>query len=400
MSAPYDAVVVGAGPAGSATARDVAAAGHSVLLLEEHALIGEPLHCSGLVTPRTLVMAGASDAIVLNEINGAFVNLASGACLPIGGSGLYAKAIDRVALDRELVDQAQSRGARLRTGSKLVAIERRGSLLRLGILRRGRQETVETRLLIGADGAQSRVARWLGARPAAREAVVGVSVEAKLAPRRDDHAEVFIGNEVAPGFFGWLIPLGNGTVRVGVATNNGHRPIHYLRSMIETFPALFAGAEFGRLFGGVIPLTLVRRPFADNVLLVGDAAGQVKPTSGGGIYASLVGAGHCARVAGEALRQDDLSARFLRRYHVGWQGEMGEEFARMEDLRRIFLSLSDAELERIARLLGSPRLRRLIAREGDIDYPSPLLLQLVRLRPALLSFVRIGLRFPWHRLLR
>ena len=399
MSAPYDAVVVGAGPAGSATARDVAAAGYRVLLLEEHAAIGEPLHCSGLVTPRTLALAGASEAIVLNEMRGAFINLPSGTCLPVGGSELYAKAIDRVAFDRELVCQAQRQGACLRTGSKLVDIERNGGTLRLSVQRQGRYESVETRLLVGADGAQSRVARWLGVRPVAREVLVGVSVEAKLSPRRQDHAEVFVGNSVAPGFFGWLIPLGSGSVRIGVATNDGKRPIHHLRALIETFPAVLAGAEFGRLFGGLIPLTLVRQPFDDNVLLVGDAAGQVKPTSGGGIYSSLVGASHCARVATQALQQDDLSASFLRQYYVGWQREMGQEFERMDDLRRIFLSLSDPDLERIAQLLASRRLRGLIARAGDIDFPSPLLLQLVKMRPALLSFVRVGLRVPWHRLL-
>lgn len=395
----YDAVVVGAGPAGSATARDIAAAGFRVLLLEEHAGIGEPLHCSGLVTPRTLDAAGATDSIVLNEITGAFVNFASGVCLAVGGATLFVKAVDRVALDRQLAEQAQGKGAELRLGYKLEGIERRGRGLRLAVLRQGRRETVETRLLIGADGAQSRVARWLGARPAGQERVVGVSVEARLRPRRQDHVEVFIGNELAPGFFGWLIPVGDGLVRAGIATSNGHRPIYYLRRLIAAFPQLFAGAEFGRLYGGVIPLTLLRRPFDENVLLVGDAAGQVKPTSGGGIYASLVGARHCARTAVQALAKDDLSARSLGRYHTAWRREMGEEFARMADLRRVFLSLNDRELERLARLLDSPRLQRLIARRGDVDFPSPLLLQLVRLRPALLSFVHVGLRFPWHRLL-
>jgi geranylgeranyl reductase family protein len=400
MSRRFDAVVVGAGPAGSAAARDIAAAGHRVLLLEEHARIGEPLHCSGLVTPRTLDIAGIDQDIVLNRINGATINLPSGRRVPVGGTGPYAFAIDRVRFDEELVEQAQARGAQLRTGSKLTGIERDcGGSVKLCIRHDGTEEQIETRLLVGADGAQSFVARWLGARSEPRETLVGVSVVAELATERQDYAEVFVGHSIAPGFFGWLIPLGDGSVRIGIATNDGRRPIHYLRDLINAFPDVFAGAKFGRFFGGLIPLSHVPRPVGDNVMLVGDAAGQVKPTSGGGIYSGLVGAKHCAVVANEALTTGDLSRGFLERYAASWQSELGEEFERMQDLRRIFLSLGDADLERLAQLLLTPRLQDLIARHGDIDFPSSILLRLAKAAPALLSFVKVGLRFPWHRLI-
>ncbi len=386
--------------AGAATARDIAAAGFRVLLIEEHAAVGEPLHCSGLITPRTLELAGLQSDMVLNEFGGAFVNLASGTRFSIGGAGPYAVAVDRVRLDREIVAQAQEQGADLRTSSKLVNIERLAGKLQLSIKRPHGYELVKTRLLVGADGAQSTVARWLAPAAAVREVLVGVSVEARLVTEKQDYVEVFIGNSIAPGFFGWLIPLGDGHARIGIATNDGKRPIHYLRQLIDAFPKVFRGAEFGRYWGGLIPLTIVQKPFGDNVLLVGDAAGQVKPTSGGGIYTGLVGAKHCASAAIQALARDDISGASLSSYYDFWLGELGEEFERLDDLRSVFLSLSDGDLDRLAQLLGAPGLQRLIARHGDIDFPSPMLLRLARSLPALQSFVKVGLRFPWHRLLR
>ncbi len=133
MRPGFEVVVVGAGPAGAAAARDIAAAGASVLLLEEHRAIGEPLHCSGLVTPRMLKLADVTHDVVLAEINGAVINLPSGRRVPVGGAGPYAVAIDRVRFDEELVVRAERSGACLRTGSKLVGIEREKGGLKLRV---------------------------------------------------------------------------------------------------------------------------------------------------------------------------------------------------------------------------------------------------------------------------
>jgi len=125
----------------------------------------------------------------------------------------------------------------------------------------------------------------------------------------------------------------------------------------------------------------------------------VKPTSGGGIYTGLIGARHCARVAVAALQEGDLSASYLARYQEGWRRELGGEMERGRDLRRVFLSLSDEDLDRLLAILRSPRLRRLVALYGDIDFPSRVFLRLVLVKPFLATFVRVALRFPWQRLL-
>lgn len=396
----YDAVVVGAGPAGSATARDIAAKGFRTLLLEEHGEIGKPRHCSGLITPRTLELAGTDPGIVLNELRGGFVNVSSGARLCLDGQKVHAVAVDRVQFDRQLARHAQEKGADLQPHTRLVAIERENKGLLLSLNRKGRRQVVATRLLVGADGAQSLVAKWMGAKALQNDTMVGLGAEVKLKTERQDFVEVFLGNSIAPGFFAWIIPLAEGYARLGIATNDGKRPIHYLRDLMNAFPNFFAGAEVERYYGGLIALKRLARIYGDNVMLVGDAAGQVKPTSGGGIYAALIGARQCAEVATLALAQGDLSALSLSRYQAMWQSGMGGELDRGWDLRRAFLSLNDSDLARLTDILRSPRIRSLISRYGDIDYPSQLALRLAMRRPLLLGFAKVALAGPWWPLLR
>jgi flavin-dependent dehydrogenase len=148
------------------------------------------------------------------------------------------------------------------------------------------------------------------------------------------------------------------------------------------------------MYGGTIPLEFAPRSYADNVLLVGDAAGQVKPFSGGGIYTSLVAARHAAATAARALETGNLSARGLAAYEKGWKREIGRELLRSLRIRRFGLSLSEDEVERVVRALRGKGLQELAARHGDIDYPSRVLLRIARSAPALAMLALVTVRKP------
>ena len=389
----YDAVVVGAGPAGSAVARDIASRGFSVLLLEEHRVIGQPLHCSGLVTPRTLALAEVDEQVVQNEIRRATIQSPLGKQLSIGGDRVYALAIDRVRLDQAMASQARERGAELLLDAKFLALERDGGLVTVWMERQGRRTRVLTKLLIGADGVQSRVAKQLGVHRLDRT-VLGLAAEVRAKEVAEDQVTVLVDKDVAPGWFAWVIPLGDGRLRVGTGTANGLRPLDSLRRLRARLPQYFRGDGLLRLAGGRIPLWSPMRLYSENVLLVGDAARQVKPTTGGGVYMGLVGARHAARVAVEALQQEDFSAAFLSRYQKAFMADAGDELKRGSDLQRLFAALSNAHLERLLAKLRSERLAGLINNYGDIDFPSRLLYELFRAAPSLAAFVRAPLRFP------
>lgn len=393
MERCYDAVVVGAGPAGSAVAREIAGRGFRVLLLEEHAVIGRPLHCSGLVSARTLQLARVGDGVVQNQIRGAIIQSPGGGQLSVGGDRVYALAIDRIRLDQAMAVEAQEQGAELLLSARFLALERSKGLVRARLERRGRRTSILAKLLIGADGAQSKVAQQLGVHRM-NGTVFALAVEVKAKEETKDWVTVLVDKELAPGWFAWVIPLGDGRLRVGTGTTNGLKPGESLRRLFARFPQYFGDGRVVALAGGCIPLWSPIRAYGENILLVGDAARQVKPTSGGGVYMGLVGAKHAAMIAGEALEQGDFSSAFLSRYQKAFMAEAGDELKRGADLQRLFAALDNAHLERLLAKFNNPRLARLINSYGDIDFPSRLAYELFRAAPALAAFVRAPLRFP------
>ena len=363
-----------------------------MLLLEEHAHIGLPLHCSGLVTPRTLEEAGVGEDLVLNRVVGAHIYAPSGRRLTVGDGRTRALVIDRVGLDRTLVTKAQERGVELVMEARVVAVTREAGGVTVAIDRKGTFTKVYARLLVAADGANSRVAHVLGMEGLAQR-VVGLGAEGILPGSDEENVQVFVGTWVAPGWFAWTIPLGEGRVRLGVGSSNGVKPVDCLRRVFQTYARQMAGWQPSRWTGGTIPLWSRRKIVQDNVMLVGDAAGHVKPTSGGGIYHSMVGARLAAGVARTALAGGDLTEKALRSYPRAWDKAFGREFQRGEDLRRVYTSLDDRDFDRLLRLFGRKRLLKLINRYGDIDFPGGLLHRLTKLAPVLWFFVRGPLRY-------
>jgi digeranylgeranylglycerophospholipid reductase len=392
MTLDCDVAVVGAGPAGSRTARNLARAGLRVRLLEEHRRVGVPSHCSGLISLRTLREAEIGEDAIIHCITGAFIHTEKGGEAALGGGATRAVAIDRVRWDETLSEQARAAGAAL-IRARLTRAERENGDVRLHTQTDGRDASFTTRVVIGADGAHSRVARSLGmAGPSERVYCLGI--EGKLATPRDDFVHVFVGSELAPGWFGWIIPTGDGGVRAGIGSQNGAKPIACYRRMTEMFPRLFDGIESCRLYGGTIPLDFAPKSYGDNVLLVGDAAGQVKPFSGGGIYTGLVAGRHASAAVLRAFERDDVSAAGLAPYERAWKREIGGELVRSLRIRRFGLALSDGEVERVVAALRNDGLQELAARHGDIDYPSRVLLRLARSLPALGLLGWVTLRRP------
>jgi digeranylgeranylglycerophospholipid reductase len=398
----YDAIVVGAGPAGSRTARDLAIQGFDVLLLEEHRQVGLPCHCSGLVTARTLALASVDPSIILNTIRGATVHLGSGRSFSIGGDRVHAYVVDRPRLDRQLAEQAVAAGVELRFGSRFVHYRLEGSatagldgLLVATVREDNVEHELRARLLVGADGARSPVARQVrGGKE--HGTLLGLGAQARYSANpRPDHVELFVDDWAVPGWFGWTIPVAGGMSRIGTAGNETLRPMASMARLRQRFPDSLGQAEIISHTGGGIALWEPTPLLADRVLLVGDAARQVKPTSGGGIYAALNAAALAAATATAAFHQADLSARGLAAYERRWTATDGQEMRRSHDLRRAFTKLSDSQFGQLAEAIAtSAGLTADVDRVGDIDAPSRIAWAIARRNPRLALGLATLPRFP------
>jgi digeranylgeranylglycerophospholipid reductase len=385
-----DVLVVGAGPAGSTAAHRLARSGHSVCMVEEHPKVGHPVQCAGLVSQRVLDLAG-SDSMVRASVRGASVFGPSMESIRFTAESPRAFVIDRAGLDVFLADRAAKAGAEVRTSTRFDGVEgEEDDRVRVRLRSPdGSAETVRARLVVGADGVASAVARAFRLRRPV-EVLPAFEAEFPESPGDADTVEVYLGRKFAPGLFGWWIPDGSGGARVGIAADADGTPARrYFDRLLD-----FLERRFGRrlanptayLVSG-IPIGTLPRTHARRVLLVGDAAAQVKPLSGGGIFTGMRCAEIAAEVASEALRKGDLSEGFLSDYDRRWRAELGEEFRRALYLRRLFTRLSDAELDRVVHALKGAHLAATIVAFGDIDFPTHVARELLKESPGLVRLL-------------
>ncbi len=378
VEASYDAIVVGGGPAGLTFAAE-AAESMSVLLVEDNYEVGKPVQCSGLVSPRVIEMSGLGEWH--NIIDAVEFVSPGGGTLSLRGSEPKGYVIDRSGLDIHLAEMAARKGAETLLGTSFTGAARSGSRLKVALRQKGEERTVETKLIVGADGVSSTVGRLFGLTKF-REIVSCVQTDA-VAGKLDqgDAVSLFFGSEVAPGFFAWSIPAG-GFARIGLGITAGPNTAdYYFRRLLEKLGV----RKTLNMTAGPIPLGNRGRLVDDNVMFIGDAAGQVKPISGGGIFTGMAAARTASETAISAMQAGDLSRKYLSQYESRWRKGVGRELERASLVRRIFLQMTDAKLDQLFRILDESPIKDVLS-TGDIDYPTELSPLLLSREPALWRF--------------
>src|SRR5438445_5277218 len=307
----FDVIVIGAGPAGGYLAGKVAKAGYEVALVEEHREIGEPIQCGGLVTPRVFEYVNCKETII-GSVHGAELYSPSARKLVIAGHVTEAVVVKRAMSDRAIATDAVRKGAHTFLGAQAQAARRADGGIEVIIDQDGEPKRLRCKILVGCDGVRSNVAKWFDIlRP--KKIIPGFEVEMTGVRGDPGFVKLFIGNEIAPGFFGWIIPSGD-TARVGLCVGQGNAYAYLAKLLMRPEVRQYTkGAQPILYIAGGIPLGFPKRTYADNVLVVGDAACQTKAVSGGGIFTALTCSDLAADTAIDALQARGYSGRRLRR---------------------------------------------------------------------------------------
>jgi geranylgeranyl reductase family protein len=357
-----EVLVVGGGPAGAIAAEVTAAGGADTVLIDKKEDPARSSACGGLVSLDTWERLGAKDEAIVNDISGVLVHPPDGDDFELSSSEVKAYVIDRNRLNADLLARAEDRGVRIRPRTGIF--QRRESAVRTKSIGGGGEKTIRPKVIIGADGPKSDVRRLFDLKSPS-EMLYAIQSEIEVEIYSNDYVEVFFGNAIAPGFFGWIIPTGRNRARLGLATAKGDRLNEFFERLIRK-----VGVSPPDSFQtGVIPIGIPDHSGGGNVLTVGDAAGQVKPTTGGGLYPISI----TAKLAGEStLKGLDGDVNPSDHYRREWMNRVGKELDREMLLHRILEVASDDNLSRLLRLLNRPNLADWIADNGDIDHLYPL----------------------------
>lgn len=387
----YDVIVVGGGPTGSTAARYAKLNGiRRVLVVEENASIGSPVQCAGLLSVAALRETDMEpdSSFVLNAVRGAKVYPPSGKQLKITGKETKAYVVSRKMFDRKLAEKAANEGAEYLMKAQAVGLndivfaDDSGDIKckALEILHNGEKKMLYAKIIIAADGVRSRTAKFAGLLPC-EKVLPGIQIEANYRSEETDFVEMFVGSE-APGFFAWSIPASETVSRIGLAvdpkkTQNISAGDYLEHLLLNPVIEEKIKPGFTDFVAGGIPIGPMKKTYASGLMVVGDAAGQCKPISGGGIYTGAVAAKIAAKVAAEAVSENDFSEKKMAEYEKRWKKELGRELdigMRVHDYR---MKLTDEEMNRIFDELNDPEILELITEYGDMDHPSVLIQKLM-----------------------
>jgi digeranylgeranylglycerophospholipid reductase len=398
MKQKPDIVVVGGGPCGSYAAYTAAKQGAEVLVCEEHETVGAPKHCAGhlnISSLKRLRITVPHDAIE-NTIRGAVFCSPSGKQFVLRCRNPVTYAVDRELFDKYLAELAIKAGAKYQFNSRVKSLISGSSGVK-GVNLRG-EERVETNVVIDAEGCSSKLLKNARLRGAEGSMLVkGAQAEVDhIEGTEEDMVEVYFGKNTAPGFFAWIIPRKDGSAKVGLATETGD-PKKYLQHFMEKHPVASKKLKKSRtLYSSFHPIPLagpIPKTYSDGFLAVGDAASQVKPTTGGGVIFGLT----CAKVAGEvaceAVKIQDFSDVFLSRYQSRCKQIMGFEMTAMLQLRRMLNSLPDNRVDGLFGLCSRLGVDSVLEKVGDLDFQGRTLIRMVRY-PSALAVVGYFL-FSW-----
>lgn len=354
-----DVLVIGSGPAGSSAAKHAALGGAEVIIVDKKSEIGAPKRCAEGVSKAGLADLGIEpnnrwvtkelDGVRLVSPNGTDVWLTSDEIeLPEAGY-----ILERKIFDKYMAMDAARAGAEIRIKTLAHGMRKEGDAYVVTCEHMGELFEIKANIIIAADGPESRVARWAGLKTATKATnmesgiqfeMVGVEME------KQDVIEFYFGS-VAPGGYAWIFPKGDDIANVGLAviTNDTDKsPYEHLKDFVANCPATKNAQAVEFNIGGDPVGGMPKKIYGDNILVCGDAAGQVNPLTGGGIISGMKGGMHAGIIAANAISDNDFSEKRLKEYDSNVRDDIGHEIDKYLKVKDYALSLSDKELDSVA----------------------------------------------------
>ena len=362
----YDVVIAGGSISGLLTAREVAKKGYSVLVLEEGFEVGTPDHCGGLVSKTALndLEINPSEKIYDCAINDASIFSPSGKMLEINSKNQQIISVDRRQLDKQAAYQAQKYGAKIIVNSSYKKKTKEGVSTSIG--------DIDCQILVDCRGVGALVNNNRN----------GILLSAQYEVYADwivnGHVEVYFDQIKYPGFFAWIIPSGNGIGKVGVAGKD----INTSKTIEEFLKQKGKYSTIRKIFSPIWINGPIKNFVSKDVVTVGDAAGQSKPTTAGGIYSCGMGGIMAGNAIAKYLETNDNSQ--LVQYQESWYSKFGKEFEKQQLARKVLQKIDNKTVDKIFDMI-TPEILSEISSKDDFDFHTASIIKLLGVRKSLVA---------------
>lgn len=377
----YDVIVVGGRVSGSISSSYASKNGSNVLMIEKHQEIGTPVHCAGGVSDsffKTMNIKPSSE-YTLCRVEGGKIYSPDGNFISSKDKILKGHILERKIFDKNLAIRAANEGVDIMLKTTVTGLlTEKGQVKGVVAKHLGKKIEISSKVVIAADGIESQVAKLYGLDTnfnpqnvcsCAQMEMVGLDVDTEM-------LEFYFGEKIAPRGYVWVFPKGENRANVGLGIRNSEKTAHeYLKTFLKKI-----GGTPVELNVGAVPLGgPIKKTYGNGILIVGDAAGQVDPVTGGGIHVSA----ECAKIAGmvaaDAVQKEDYSEKYLKSYEKIWKKQVGKNLEKSLRFRKIFDKLNDEDINNLLRS----------AQNNDIDTISKLsILRLLKGYPELLKLLR------------
>ncbi|ADE37109.1 NAD(P)/FAD-dependent oxidoreductase [Methanohalophilus mahii] len=362
MKEMYDLIVVGGGPGGAIAAKNAAELGLDVLLIEKRQEIGDPVRCAEGVSKISL-----SDHIepdprwICADLTGSRIYSPDGTMIEMSeemSGGEVGYVLERKIFDRALVDQCAKAGAEVRVKTRATGlIMEKGVVCGIYAMHLGEEYKIRSKIVIGADGMESKVGRWAGIDTSLKPSDMETCVQYLVTDIDIDpnFCDFYLGNEIAPAGYLWVFPKGENMANIGVgilgSKSGDKRAIDYINKFIEdVYPD---GRIIEMVYGGVPVRGPIEKTVSDGLILVGDAARQSDPITGGGIINAMEAGKIAAEVTADAIKRGDYTTNTLNEYETLWRSTIGKEIEYSLVVKETFVKFTDKDLNHLAQSLSN-----------------------------------------------
>lgn len=355
MEDKYDVIVIGAGPAGTVTARKCAEKGLNVLVLEKRAEIGAPKRCAEGLGHPDLVRLGytGKERFIAQTIKCGLFVAPNGKSQELPGKTGGGYILERKVFDKFLAYDAAKAGVKIYTKADVIDLIKKNRIITgVRVIYNGEQRDISGKIIVAADGVESKISRLAGlpTKNTLSSIDSGHQYEMANIDLEDSHKSIFyFGNEIAPRGYIWIFPKGEhiANVGIGIGGNSDKSAKYYLDRWIKSQPHINKGSIIEENSGGIPIGAFLKSMTADNFLAVGDAAHQVNPLHGGGLAESSHSAELASKVIVDAIESGDTSNAALDSYNRLWWDKRGKGLQKTEKIVKLAEKLTDAELNMI-----------------------------------------------------